>query len=113
MNPEDSKISESFRALREDDAGEAPQFKRMMSSNAAKTRVAAWTLGLQLAVLAVGIVAAIFWTWKRPVRPSTQPIALADWRAPTDVLLTRSYSDLLRTTPRLGEANLTVKRGNQ
>jgi predicted anti-sigma-YlaC factor YlaD len=69
-----------------------------------------WTLAGTIATIVIVTVAV--WHGRTATKIESEELAaaqkLAEWRAPTDTLLTTSGEEMLRTTPKLGESYLRV-----
>jgi hypothetical protein len=114
MNSEDSKLSGSFRELRRTDARLASDFESAWPAASGHALSGKRRLWLRVALAAAALVVAVAGLYLVRGPASVRPrITLSQWRAPTDVLLTGSRSELLRTTPQLGGKILDVKREKQ
>jgi anti-sigma factor RsiW len=71
-----------------------------------------WGLAGAMAVIVATLLIGLTWHWRAVwTVPETELAAaqkLAEWRAPSDVLLETPGREILRTTPRLGESYLHV-----
>lgn len=111
MNPEDSELAQFFREMREQDSSLAKPFDLVWP----KAQRRAWNrLRAGMAIAALGIAVVVIAgigvsVRKRPANSTPQPAALSEWHSPTDVLLAGSYSEMLRTAPRLGETFFEMK----
>lgn len=105
---DENEIRRRFAQLREADREHAPGFAktyeraRTRSSSRAMRRVRPLVIGAAAAV----VIAAI---WLASARSFSHPAAtatIANWRAPTDVLLKTPGSELLGAMPSLSESVL-------
>jgi hypothetical protein len=105
---DDSEIRQRFAQLREADQDSAPSFAqtygraRAPRSLRATLRVRPLVIGAAAAV----VIAAVALAYARSFSPSATAPEIATWRAPTDVLLRTSGSELLGEMPALGASVL-------
>jgi len=103
-SPDESEIRDRFAQLRESDRESAPSFAqtyaraRTRRSSGAMPRVRPLVIG----IAATFVIAAIWLANARSFSSHTVTPTIANWRAPTDVLLRTPGSELLGTMPALG-----------
>ena len=105
---DENEIRQRFAQLRESDRAGAPGFAqtyagaRSRQSKRAIQRVRPLVIG----VAAAALIAAVWMANARSFSHSTVTPTIANWRAPTDVLLRTPGSELLGTMPALGASVL-------
>lgn len=114
MTMDDNELRRQFAELREADKDRAPSFAQTYGRARARAslrrtprlRKTPRLRPLVLAVAAVVVIAALSLAYGRSVTPSATTPAIANWRAPTDVLLQTPGSELLGEMPALGRSIL-------
>jgi hypothetical protein len=105
---DESEIRQRFAQLRDADREHAPGFAqvygraRARKSSGAMLRVRP----LMIAAAAAVVIAAVWIANARSISHQSVTPTIANWRAPTDVLLRTPGSELLGTMPALGESVL-------
>jgi len=105
---EDGEIRQRFAQLRESDRKGAPSFAQTYArargrrSTGATLRVRPLVIGAAAAV----VIAAVWLANARSFSSHTLTPTIANWRAPTDVLLRTPGSELLGAMPALGASVL-------
>ena len=97
MNEDD--LRRQFQELRQDEARAVPPFERI-AVRRVRTRWRLLPLVVAVSLLVVITLAVVRWRERAAFQAGVPPIAT--WRAPTDVLLRTSNSDLLRNVPSFG-----------
>ena len=105
---DENEIRHRFAQLREADRVRAPGFAQIYGRARARR---SWGATLRVRPLLIGAVAAVaiaaVWlAHSRSFSPSTATVTIANWRAPTDVLLRTPGSELLGTMPALNKSVL-------
>lgn len=110
MKPDDEEheLRKAFAALREDDRRHTPELERLLSRPITRRQTAPvpWKPILAGAAVAAAVtlmIAVLRWQ-SSPfgVEDNTTAVALAAWRAPTDVLLETPGRSLLAEVPAFG-----------
>ena len=104
----ENEIRQRFAQLREAERERAPGFAQIYGRGRARRRLGAM---LRVRPLVIGaaaalVIAAVWIANARSFSPSARTPTIANWRAPTDVLLRTPGSELLGTMPALGESLL-------
>jgi len=106
MTDADRDLRERFERLRAEDARGAPSFSALLQRGRSRVPAARVSrLRPILALAAVLALAALLVSPRRtapPSVPSTPPLALDHWRAPTDFLLDTPGRQLLGEVPSFG-----------
>jgi hypothetical protein len=107
MMMDESGIRQRFAQLREADRERAPAFAQVYGRARAQRSSGAMTRVRPLMIAAAAVVIAAVWIANaRSVSHHTVTPTIANWRAPTDVLLRTPGSELLGTMPALGASVL-------
>jgi hypothetical protein len=107
-SPDESEIRQRFAQLRGSDRKGAPSFAQTYA-RARTRRSLASTPGVRPLVIGMAaavVIAAVWLANARSFSSHTLTPTIANWRAPTDVLLRTPGSELLGTMPALGASVL-------
>jgi ferric-dicitrate binding protein FerR (iron transport regulator) len=114
MTMDDNELRRQFAELRDADKEHAPAFvqiygrarARVSERRMPRPRRTPRVRPLVLAAAAAGVIVALSLAYGRSTTPSTTAPAIANWRAPTDVLLQTPGSELLGVMPALSKSIL-------
>ena len=101
---DDADLRAIFGALRHHEQSRAPEFTIEPPAFSRPARGRAPRIAFAFALILIVIVFAT--TRHRALPPAPPPDVVANWKAPTDFLLSTPQIELLKDTPRFGERNV-------
>lgn len=102
----EERFRRAFRELRERETSSIPSFGQLLERDPKRRRPSVALLWIPAAAILLLIVLVVLPVTRAPFEEpssSAPPVALGDWKSPTDFLLETPAADLLESTPVIPE----------